>query len=53
MLHRMRKIAAKRDELIAREKAKADAEKMLARPAPNGQTRAQVRRRRRVEEAPE
>jgi DNA-directed RNA polymerase subunit beta' len=53
MLRRVRKIAAKRDELIAREKAKADAEKMLTQPTPDGQTGAHLRRRRRAEEAAE
>jgi DNA-directed RNA polymerase subunit beta' len=53
MLRRVRKIAAKRDELIAREKAKADAEKMLAQPTPDGQSGMPMRRRRRAEEAAE
>ena len=44
-LRRLRKIAAKRDELIAREQAKADAEKALA-----GPSEAPVRRRRRPTE---
>ena len=34
MLRRLRKIAAKRDELIAKEKAKVDAEKALAAAPP-------------------
>ena len=44
-LRRLRKIAAKRDELIAREQAKVDAEKALAGPAAGP-----VRRRRRTAE---
>ncbi|MCP4779611.1 MAG: DNA-directed RNA polymerase subunit beta' [Hyphomicrobium sp.] len=44
-LRRLRKIAAKRDELIAREQAKVDAEKALA-----GPSEAPVRRRRRPTE---
>jgi DNA-directed RNA polymerase subunit beta' len=44
-LRRLRKIAAKRDELIAREQAKVDAEKALAGPGA-----APVRRRRRTAE---
>jgi DNA-directed RNA polymerase subunit beta' len=44
-LRRLRKIAAKRDELIAREQAKVDAEKALA-----GPSAAPVRRRRRPTE---
>jgi DNA-directed RNA polymerase subunit beta' len=53
MLRRVRKIAAKRDELIAKEKAKAEAEKALAAP-PEGQVlRAPERRRRRTEAAAE
>jgi DNA-directed RNA polymerase subunit beta' len=50
-LRRLRKIAAKRDELIAKERARADAEKMLAGPG-EGQP-SPVRRRRRAEEAAE
>jgi DNA-directed RNA polymerase subunit beta' len=48
-LRRLRKIAAKRDDLIAREQAKADAEKALAGP---GATPVR-RRRRTTEEAAE
>jgi len=48
-LRRLRKIAAKRDDLIAREQAKADAEKALAGP---GVTPVR-RRRRTTEEAAE
>ena len=44
-LRRLRKIAAKRDELIAREQAKVDAEKALAGPGAGP-----VRRRRRTAE---
>jgi DNA-directed RNA polymerase subunit beta' len=44
-LRRLRKIAAKRDDLIAREQAKVDAEKALA-----GPSEAPVRRRRRPTE---
>jgi DNA-directed RNA polymerase subunit beta' len=44
-LRRLRKIATKRDELIAREQAKVDAEKALA-----GPSAAPVRRRRRTTE---
>jgi DNA-directed RNA polymerase subunit beta' len=52
MLRRVRKIAAKRDELIAKEKAKADAEKALT--APEGAAiRPPERRRRRTEAAAE
>jgi DNA-directed RNA polymerase subunit beta' len=47
MLRRLRKIAAKRDELIAREKAKMEAERALAGP---GETGPAVRRRRRPSE---
>jgi DNA-directed RNA polymerase subunit beta' len=53
MLRRLRKVAAKRDELIAKEKARIAAEKALAAPA-EGITPAPVRRRRRpAEEAAE
>ena len=51
MLRRMRKDAAKRDELIAKEKAKFDAEKALAAPADGGAVRPLERRRRRPTEA--
>ena len=53
MLRRLRKVAAKRDELIAKEKARIAAEKALAGPA-EGIAPAPVRRRRRpAEEAAE
>jgi DNA-directed RNA polymerase subunit beta' len=44
-LRRLRKIAAKRDELIAREQAKVDADKVLSGPGAGP-----VRRRRRTAE---
>ncbi len=54
MLRRLRKVAAKRDELIAREQARADAERMLSGPADQGPSRLEQRRRRRpAEEAAE
>jgi DNA-directed RNA polymerase subunit beta' len=53
MLRRLRKEAAKRDELIAKEKAKFDAEKALAAPAEGGALRPPERRRRRTEAAAE
>jgi DNA-directed RNA polymerase subunit beta' len=53
MLRRVRKIAAKRDELIAKEKAKSEAEKALAAPAEGGVVRTGERRRRRTEAAAE
>jgi DNA-directed RNA polymerase subunit beta' len=46
MLRRLRKVAAKRDELIDKEKAKSDAEKVLV--APDGDAASPVRRRRRA-----
>jgi DNA-directed RNA polymerase subunit beta' len=49
----VRKIAAKRDELIAKEKAKSDAEKALVAPPEGGALRAPERRRRRTEAAAE
>ena len=53
-LRRLRKIAAKRDELIAKEKAKVDAEKALAPPEEGGAAiRPLERRRRRTEAAAE
>jgi DNA-directed RNA polymerase subunit beta' len=52
-LRRLRKIAAKRDELIAKEKAKVDAEKALAAPAEGAAIRPPERRRRRTEAAAE
>ena len=54
MLRRIRKEAAKRDELIAKEKAKFDAEKALTAPADGGgMLRPPERRRRRTEAAAE
>jgi DNA-directed RNA polymerase subunit beta' len=53
MLRRLRKEAAKRDELIAKEKAKFEAEKSLAAPAEGGALRPPERRRRRTEAAAE
>ncbi|MGE3710888.1 MAG: DNA-directed RNA polymerase subunit beta', partial [Hyphomicrobiaceae bacterium] len=50
MLRRLRKIATKRDELIAKEKAKTDAERALARPLDQGPSRLEQRRRRRAPE---
>ncbi|HET7055590.1 MAG TPA: hypothetical protein VFI12_03955, partial [Thermomicrobiales bacterium] len=50
MLRRLRRIAAKRDDLIARERAKADAERALAGPELE---MPRERRRRRAEEAAE
>jgi len=50
MLRRLRRIAAKRDELIARERAKAEAERTLAGPEEDA---PRERRRRRAEEAAE
>jgi DNA-directed RNA polymerase subunit beta' len=50
MLRRLRRIAAKRDELIARERAKAEAERALAGPELDT---PRERRRRRAEEAAE
>ena len=48
MLRDLRKVAAKRDELIAKEKAKAEAERSLLGPGAEGA--APVRRRRRTTE---
>ncbi|MBL8564348.1 MAG: DNA-directed RNA polymerase subunit beta' [Hyphomicrobiaceae bacterium] len=48
MLRRLRKIATHRDELIAKEKAKADADRALAGPSEDGPAR---RRRRPMDEA--
>jgi len=54
MLRRLRKEAAKRDDLIAKEKAKFDAEKALAAPTEGGGAlRPPERRRRRTEAAAE
>jgi DNA-directed RNA polymerase subunit beta' len=53
MLRRIRKVAAKRDELIAKEKAKADAERALTAPEGGVVIRPPERRRRRTEAAAE
>jgi DNA-directed RNA polymerase subunit beta' len=53
MLRRIRKVAAKRDELIAKEKAKAEAERALAAPEGGMVIRPPERRRRRTEAAAE
>jgi DNA-directed RNA polymerase subunit beta' len=50
MLRRLRKIAAKRDELIAKERAKTDGEPVLSGPA---DAAGPARRRRRMEDAAE
>ena len=50
MLRRLRKIAGKRDELIAKDKAKTDAERALAGPGAGGPSRIEQRRRRRTTE---
>jgi len=50
MLRRLRKVAAKRDELIAKEQARTDAERALAGPSAE---MPRERRRRRTEEAAE
>ena len=52
-LAKMGKIAAKRDELIAKEKAKSEAERALAAPAEGSAVRTGERRRRRTEAAAE
>ena len=49
MLRRLRKIAAKRDDLIAKENARLAAEKVLAAPV-EGEAPSPVRRRRRATE---
>ena len=53
MLRRLRKIAAKRDELIAKDKAKTDAERALSGSGEGGSRIEQRRRRRTTEEAAE
>ncbi|MET0653456.1 MAG: DNA-directed RNA polymerase subunit beta', partial [Hyphomicrobiaceae bacterium] len=53
MLRRIRKVAAKRDELIAKENAKTDGDKALAGPADGSLMRSPERRRRRTEAAAE
>ncbi|MGI9421866.1 MAG: DNA-directed RNA polymerase subunit beta' [Hyphomicrobiaceae bacterium] len=50
MLRRVRRVAARRDELIAKERAKAEAEQALAQPEPDDDP---FGRRRRTEEAAE
>ena len=50
MLRRLRKIAAKRDELIAKERAKAVSEKVLVGPGEMAPSRIDQRRRRRTTE---
>jgi DNA-directed RNA polymerase subunit beta' len=50
MLRRLRKIAAKRDELIAKENARLAAERALMAPPETGEGAAPVRRRRRATE---
>ena len=47
MLRRIRKVAAKRDELIAKENAKTEGDKALAGPADGSAMRSPERRRRR------
>jgi len=53
MLRRLRKEAGRRDELIAKEKAKFDAQKAIEAPADAGGARSPERRRRRTEAAAE
>ena len=53
MLRRVRKIAAKRDEMIAKEKAKDSADKALQPPGEGGDAPSPARRRRRADEAAE
>ena len=53
MLRRIRKVAAKRDELIAKENAKTEGDKALAGPADGSLMRSPERRRRRTEAAAE
>ncbi len=50
MLRRLRKVAAKRDELIAKEKSKSDADKALSGPSASGSRLEQRRRRRPADE---
>ena len=50
MLRRLRKVAAKRDELIAKEKSKSDADKSLSGPSASGSRLEQRRRRRPADE---
>ena len=51
MLRRIRKIAAKRDDLIAKENAKTDGDKAIAGPTDGSAIRPPERRRRRTTEA--
>jgi DNA-directed RNA polymerase subunit beta' len=51
MLRRIRKVAAKRDELIAKENAKLEGEKALSGPADGSMMRSPPERRRRRTEA--
>jgi DNA-directed RNA polymerase subunit beta' len=53
MLRRIRKVAAKRDELIAKENAKTEGERALAGPGDGSALRSPERRRRRTEAAAE
>ncbi len=53
MLRDLRKIAAKRDELIAKERAKADGDRTLGGPGLGGEAAPVRRRRRTTEEAAE
>jgi DNA-directed RNA polymerase subunit beta' len=50
MLRRLRKVAAKRDDLIAKENARLAADRVLSAPAEEGEAGAPVRRRRRATE---
>ena len=50
MLRELRKVAAKRDDLIAKERAKSSADKSLVAPGEGGEGGAPVRRRRRTAE---
>jgi DNA-directed RNA polymerase subunit beta' len=52
MLRELRRIAAKRDDLISKEKARAEAERAIGAPGEDGEL-PPVRRRRRTEEAAE
>jgi DNA-directed RNA polymerase subunit beta' len=53
MLRRIRKVAAKRDELIAKENAKLEGDKALTGPGDGSMMRSPERRRRRTEAAAE
>lgn len=50
MLRRLRKVAAKRDDLIAKENARLAADRVLTAPSEDGEAAAPVRRRRRATE---